>query len=396
MAVSSVDPVAYEGRDSYVFVSYAHADSARVLPCLAYLQEQGLRLWFDKGIAPGSEWPEYIAEHLDACQCFLAFMSAAAADSHNCRREINRAIKLKKDMLVVHLEDAQLSPGLEMQLDIIQAVFRSNYQEDQVFYDALAGARILAPCKAERPAPAPAPQPAAAVEPKPEPASAPQPVPAAATAPKVRRQPKIYPNDPCPCGSGKKYKHCHGRAEMEAKAKAREEAAKRRAGATVRWDNGVELTYPNGFERITGNELLDHPVVYWENIWGIKNVDAGAELRLTWQEHKFLLSSLDDEDVIAIQLDRVIKSIEKRIRKECKKNGVEYAAGEPFDRKAGDRSARAIQYTVGSGDAARVVRAEYFILAESFYAAYLSSPKGRENENFTVLEGIIGTIKLGE
>ena len=26
----------------------------------------------------------------------------------------------------------------------------------------------------------------------------------------VRKETKIYPNDPCPCGSGKKYKKCHG------------------------------------------------------------------------------------------------------------------------------------------------------------------------------------------
>ncbi|MBO5503648.1 MAG: preprotein translocase subunit SecA [Lachnospiraceae bacterium] len=30
-------------------------------------------------------------------------------------------------------------------------------------------------------------------------------------APVVRKDQKIYPNDPCPCGSGKKYKNCHGR-----------------------------------------------------------------------------------------------------------------------------------------------------------------------------------------
>ena len=28
----------------------------------------------------------------------------------------------------------------------------------------------------------------------------------------IRKDPKIYPNDPCPCGSGKKYKKCCGRA----------------------------------------------------------------------------------------------------------------------------------------------------------------------------------------
>ncbi len=27
----------------------------------------------------------------------------------------------------------------------------------------------------------------------------------------VRKEDKVYPNDPCPCGSGKKYKKCHGR-----------------------------------------------------------------------------------------------------------------------------------------------------------------------------------------
>ena len=29
----------------------------------------------------------------------------------------------------------------------------------------------------------------------------------------VRKENKIYPNDPCPCGSGKKYKKCHGKGK---------------------------------------------------------------------------------------------------------------------------------------------------------------------------------------
>ena len=27
----------------------------------------------------------------------------------------------------------------------------------------------------------------------------------------VRKEMKVYPNDPCPCGSGKKFKKCHGK-----------------------------------------------------------------------------------------------------------------------------------------------------------------------------------------
>ena len=29
--------------------------------------------------------------------------------------------------------------------------------------------------------------------------------------PTLRKEGKVYPNDPCPCGSGKKYKQCCGR-----------------------------------------------------------------------------------------------------------------------------------------------------------------------------------------
>ena len=32
-----------------------------------------------------------------------------------------------------------------------------------------------------------------------------------AKAPVVKKETKVYPNDPCPCGSGKKYKQCCGR-----------------------------------------------------------------------------------------------------------------------------------------------------------------------------------------
>ena len=30
----------------------------------------------------------------------------------------------------------------------------------------------------------------------------------------VRKENKVYPNDPCPCGSGKKYKKCHGKGKF--------------------------------------------------------------------------------------------------------------------------------------------------------------------------------------
>jgi hypothetical protein len=39
----------------YVFASYAHADSAVVLPELARLTRLGVRVWFDEGIEVGGQ-----------------------------------------------------------------------------------------------------------------------------------------------------------------------------------------------------------------------------------------------------------------------------------------------------------------------------------------------------
>ena len=136
----------YEGREPYIFVSYAHRDSVRVLPILEALQAVGFRIWFDAGIEAGAEWPEYIAQRLVHCTCVLAFMSEAARDSHNCRREINYAIHKGIDPLVVYLEDVVLPPGMEMQLGLFQAIFRSRFADDRSFIDALARARLLQPC----------------------------------------------------------------------------------------------------------------------------------------------------------------------------------------------------------------------------------------------------------
>ena len=51
----------YEGQEPFIFISYAHKNSDQVMPILEKLDEAGYRVWYDDGIAPGSEWPEYIA-----------------------------------------------------------------------------------------------------------------------------------------------------------------------------------------------------------------------------------------------------------------------------------------------------------------------------------------------
>ncbi len=136
----------YEGTDPYVFISYAHADSARVVPLLEELRRRGLRVWYDAGIEAGTEWPEYIAEHLLGCGCVVAFITQAALDSKNCRQEINFAIDEDKPLLAAYLEECTPTAGMRMRLNSLQAIYRPRHASDTAFLDALCQAAMVQPC----------------------------------------------------------------------------------------------------------------------------------------------------------------------------------------------------------------------------------------------------------
>lgn len=137
----------YEGNEKYVFISYCHQDSAIVLPILQKMAEAGIRLWYDSGIEAGTEWPEYIEERLVNAERVLVFMTPSAVDSRNCRNEINFALELKKELLVVYLEDTVLLKGMRLQLNSSQSLFRKNHSSQDSFLKELIGARILQPCR---------------------------------------------------------------------------------------------------------------------------------------------------------------------------------------------------------------------------------------------------------
>ena len=138
----------YEGAEPYVFVSYSHKDSEKVFAILQRLQSEGLRIWYDKGIEWGSEWPDYIAEHIHNCRCFMTFHSINSKNSRNCKQEIYFAVKHEKDILSIYLEEVKLNPGIEMQLAPFQATYFYQYPADKMedFYSMFLHSGFLKPC----------------------------------------------------------------------------------------------------------------------------------------------------------------------------------------------------------------------------------------------------------
>lgn len=154
----------YEGKQPYIFVSYAHKDAAKVYPILEALNNRGFRIWYDDGIAPGSEWPENIAQHLDSCAVTLAFVSENSMASDNCRREITFALSRKKAFLSIMLEQSTLPLGMELQLSAQQCVMAYAYPDMSALIDKVCQCPDLAPCQTppvviqiEDPKPAPVP-----------------------------------------------------------------------------------------------------------------------------------------------------------------------------------------------------------------------------------------------
>lgn len=134
-------------NNSYVFISYAHADRERVLLCLEAMEKSDINIWYDEGIAAGSEWPEYIAEKVALCTRFVLFVSNSYLESQNCKRELNFAISRNKEILTIYLENVNLTNGMEMQLGTYQAVFKNRFKSDFEFYTSLCGEAYFDVCR---------------------------------------------------------------------------------------------------------------------------------------------------------------------------------------------------------------------------------------------------------
>ena len=126
----------YKGNEPYIFISYAHADEQAVGAVLENLEMKGVRFWYDDGIEVGSEWPEYIAGRLASANTMIAFVSNAYTVSNNCRKEMHYAVSNGIKIINIFLEDADLTPGMSLQIGNIFALMKYCMEEPE-FYERL-------------------------------------------------------------------------------------------------------------------------------------------------------------------------------------------------------------------------------------------------------------------
>lgn len=122
---------AYEGKEPYLFVSYAHLDKRLVYPIIDDLNKQGVRIWYDEGIPAASDWIAEIADTIIKSACFLVFITPRALKSKHVRKEIDFADNKEKKMFVIYLEDTELPSQIEFQIGSIQALHRHKMTKER-------------------------------------------------------------------------------------------------------------------------------------------------------------------------------------------------------------------------------------------------------------------------
>ena len=139
----------YEGRGSYIFISYSHKDRTQVIPILEMLNTVGYRIWYDAGIQAGSRWNNEIAEHILRCTVFIPLHSKESVQSQYCNREIEYALSHKKTIVPIYLEDdVILPPELDFVLYGIQYRRLSNYNGISDLVKNLEETdKVFQPCK---------------------------------------------------------------------------------------------------------------------------------------------------------------------------------------------------------------------------------------------------------
>jgi len=136
---------------SDVFISYARENRATAEQLADALAAQGLRVWWDRDIAAGSEFSEVIEAQLDGARVVLALWSPDSVRSAFVRDESARALKAGK-LLPVRIEEVELPLGFG-QIHTLDLIDWDGDADDEAFAALIAEVRRVpgAPASADEP-----------------------------------------------------------------------------------------------------------------------------------------------------------------------------------------------------------------------------------------------------
>ena len=141
-------PSSFQNLRPYVFISYSHNDENCVFDILQDMSNWGVNYWYDMELETGCEWTEVLGEKIMNCEMVMVMLSNNSILSKNVRSEITLAQNHKKKILPVFLEDVELSPGAELQLQGYHWMKKYQMSAEmfkQKLSETLTSVRVLSP-----------------------------------------------------------------------------------------------------------------------------------------------------------------------------------------------------------------------------------------------------------
>lgn len=111
----------------YIFISYAHDDSALVSQIVQKLYYRGIRIWYDAGIPEGENWVKCLTKALDGCAVVVSFLSKSFVSSDYCYSELALAKRQHRVNIPVLIEEVELT-------EEIRFVVASSHYINQYLY----------------------------------------------------------------------------------------------------------------------------------------------------------------------------------------------------------------------------------------------------------------------
>ena len=153
-----VDVMPYAQSDEYYFVSYSHLDYKEVYSDILRLQEQGLNIWYDRGLPAGKDWEKSAYESIIRHSCIgvIFYLSKNSLLSSAVAREIELVKELGKEYLSINLplsENEECIPASAMlkrlqENNLIESekerTINQSFNEKTIFIDFNASAQFKA------------------------------------------------------------------------------------------------------------------------------------------------------------------------------------------------------------------------------------------------------------
>lgn len=139
-----IEMTPYTGNQPYIYISFDAKDAYRAKYIIQdFAEHRNFRIWFADTYTSFDQR----AEKIQNCTAFLSCISKNSIQSETFKQELNFAIEMRKNPMILYFEDVELSLGMRMRLGTFQAIYGQRHQNTLSIVEELCRTEAIASCE---------------------------------------------------------------------------------------------------------------------------------------------------------------------------------------------------------------------------------------------------------